>query len=171
MSVRLKKTKRQNSTDQQGVPTEATTNVNEPLLQQKVNVKIVKSNIKKVHPTNTDSSKPWLVKQLSNVGPSQHGNYLQNIKVHRNSVMYRGAILNTKKYRLRASSCPDIFRNSMITLPREEEEVCIIQISISIRLEFSTLIRPLTETYMVYVLKHTSFFMIAFCRCRLNKRE
>ncbi|XP_044731631.1 monocarboxylate transporter 14-like [Chrysoperla carnea] len=122
MSVRLKKTKRQNSTDKQGVPTEATTNVNEPLLQQKVNVKIVKSNIKKVHPTNTDSSKPWLVKQFSNVGPSQHGNYLQNIKVHRNSVMYRGAILNTKKYRLRASSCPDIFRNSMITLAREEEE-------------------------------------------------
>ncbi|XP_075231590.1 monocarboxylate transporter 9-like [Lycorma delicatula] len=48
--------------------------------------------------------------------------YLRNIKVHRNSVMYRGAVLNTYKYHLRASSCPDIYRNSMTTLAREAEE-------------------------------------------------
>ncbi|KAF5282491.1 hypothetical protein FQR65_LT14261 [Abscondita terminalis] len=48
--------------------------------------------------------------------------YLKNIKFHKNSVMYRGAILNIPKYRLRASSCPDIYRNSMITLSPEIEE-------------------------------------------------
>lgn len=37
--------------------------------------------------------------------------------------MYRGAVLNLHKYRLRASSCPDIFRNSMTTLAKENEEV------------------------------------------------
>lgn len=37
--------------------------------------------------------------------------------------MYRGAALNLHKYRLRASSCPDIYRNSMTTLAKENEEV------------------------------------------------
>lgn len=43
--------------------------------------------------------------------------------MHRNSVMYRGAALNLHKYRLRASSCPDIYRNSMTTLAKENEQV------------------------------------------------
>jgi hypothetical protein len=37
--------------------------------------------------------------------------------------MYRGAMLNIHKYRLRASSCPDIYRNSMTTIAKEHEEV------------------------------------------------
>lgn len=37
--------------------------------------------------------------------------------------MYRGASLNLRKYRLRASSCPNIYRNSMITLDKEDEQV------------------------------------------------
>lgn len=37
--------------------------------------------------------------------------------------MHRGVMLNTHKYRLRASSCPDIYRNSMITLAKEDDEV------------------------------------------------
>lgn len=37
--------------------------------------------------------------------------------------MYRGAMLNIHKYRLRASSCPDIYRNSMTTIARETDEV------------------------------------------------
>jgi len=37
--------------------------------------------------------------------------------------MYRGAALNLHKYRLRASSCPDIYRNSMTTLAKENEQV------------------------------------------------
>ncbi|XP_049803620.1 uncharacterized protein LOC126237506 isoform X1 [Schistocerca nitens] len=52
-------------------------------------------------------------------GPS---NYLKGIRMHRNSVMYRGAMLKIHKYRLRASSCPDIYRNSMTTIAKETEE-------------------------------------------------
>lgn len=65
---------------------------------------------------------PWLVRQCS-LPQNQH--YLRDIKLHRNSVMYRGAMLNIHKYRLRASSCPDIYRNSMTTIARENEEVII----------------------------------------------
>lgn len=54
------------------------------------------------------------------------GNYLKNIKLRKHSVMYRGAMLNIPKYHLRASSCPDIYRNSMTTLAKETEEVKIL---------------------------------------------
>ncbi|KAI4456619.1 monocarboxylate transporter [Holotrichia oblita] len=60
----------------------------------------------------------WLLKQL---GTNTHNNF-KNIKLHRNSVMYRGAMLNIHKYHLRASSCPDIYRNSMITLAQSDKE-------------------------------------------------
>lgn len=64
----------------------------------------------------TDSI-PWLRRQFS-----RNTNYFKDIRVHRNSVMYRGAALNLKKYRLRASSCPDIYRNSITTLAKEGEK-------------------------------------------------
>ncbi|XP_029665836.1 uncharacterized protein LOC115237123 [Formica exsecta] len=64
----------------------------------------------------TDSI-PWLRRQFST-----NTHYFKDIRVHRNSVMYRGAALNLHKYRLRASSCPDIYRNSMITLAKENEQ-------------------------------------------------
>jgi hypothetical protein len=32
-------------------------------------------------------------------------------------------MLNIHKYRLRASSCPDIYRNSMTTIAKEHEQV------------------------------------------------
>lgn len=53
----------------------------------------------------------------------RYSNYFKNIRVHRNSIHYRGALLNTHRYRLRASSCPNIYRNSMTTIAKEEEEV------------------------------------------------
>ncbi|KFM73267.1 Monocarboxylate transporter 9, partial [Stegodyphus mimosarum] len=49
--------------------------------------------------------------------------YLRNIKVQRGSITYRGAMLNIHRYRLRASSCPDIYRNSMVTIA--EEKPCL----------------------------------------------
>ncbi|XP_076248340.1 uncharacterized protein LOC143188143 isoform X2 [Calliopsis andreniformis] len=64
----------------------------------------------------TDSL-PWLRRQFST-----NTHYFKDIRVHRNSVMYRGAALNLHKYRLRASSCPNIYRNSMTTLAMENEE-------------------------------------------------
>lgn len=65
----------------------------------------------------TDSL-PWLRRQFNT-----NTHHFKDIRVHRNSVMYRGAALNLHKYRLRASSCPDIYRNSMTTLAKENEEV------------------------------------------------
>lgn len=49
--------------------------------------------------------------------------YLRNLKVQRGSITYRGAMLNIHRYRLKASSCPDIFRNSMVTITEEKVSV------------------------------------------------
>lgn len=51
----------------------------------------------------------------------RYSNYLKNMRVHRNSIHYRGAMLNTHRYRLKASSCPNIYRNSMTTIAKEDE--------------------------------------------------
>lgn len=64
------------------------------------------------------NQEPWIVRQFST---NQH--YLRDIKMHRNSVMYRGAMMNIAKYKLRASSCPNIYRNSMIHIDHEDETV------------------------------------------------
>lgn len=69
----------------------------------------------------TDSL-PWLRRQFST-----NTNYFKDIRVHRNSVMYRGAVLNLRKYRLKASSCPDIYTNSIITLAKENEQVLFVK--------------------------------------------
>jgi len=42
---------------------------------------------------------------------------------YRHSLTYRGAMLNINRYRLRASSCPNIYRNSMTTIAKEKHEV------------------------------------------------
>lgn len=46
--------------------------------------------------------------------------YLNDLRMHRHSLTYRGAMLNINRYRLRASSCPDIYRNSMTTIAKEK---------------------------------------------------
>lgn len=51
----------------------------------------------------------------------RYSNYLKNMRIHRNSIHYRGAMLNTHRYRLKASSCPNIYRNSMTTIAKEDE--------------------------------------------------
>lgn len=56
----------------------------------------------------------------------RYSNYLRNMRVHRNSIHYRGAMLNTHRYRLKASSCPNIYRNSMTTIAKEDEVRCAI---------------------------------------------
>lgn len=59
----------------------------------------------------------------------RYSNYLKNMRVHRNSIHYRGAMLNTHRYRLKASSCPNIYRNSMTTIAKEDEVRSSLQIS------------------------------------------
>ena len=77
----------------------------------------------KMRPTKKHSSTmPGNLKRNSSL---RYSNYFQNMRVHRNSIHYRGALLNTHRYRLRASSCPNIYRNSMTTIAKEEEDVII----------------------------------------------
>lgn len=53
---------------------------------------------------------------------THHDSYFKNLKVHRQSLIHRGAIFNMNKYRFKASSCPNIYRVSMMSLPKESEE-------------------------------------------------
>ncbi|XP_035432906.2 monocarboxylate transporter 14 [Spodoptera frugiperda] len=63
-----------------------------------------------------ENRKDWLKKQLS-----VNHHYLRDLKMPLNSISHRNAMLNIKRYRLKASSCPDIFKNSMITIDEKEE--------------------------------------------------
>uniref|UniRef100_A0A1B6DDB5 Major facilitator superfamily (MFS) profile domain-containing protein n=1 Tax=Clastoptera arizonana TaxID=38151 RepID=A0A1B6DDB5_9HEMI len=110
MSMRLKPTKK------------SATPPGEHVVDEKNNrtspVKQIKHQTSSYGPIRVDSI-PMLRRHFS---MKENANYLQNLRVRRNSVMYRGAILNLHKYRLRASSCPDMFRNSMTTIARENEQ-------------------------------------------------
>ncbi|XP_028033955.1 monocarboxylate transporter 14-like [Bombyx mandarina] len=59
----------------------------------------------------------WFSRQIQ----TDH-HYFREIRVHRNSIMHRGAMMNIAKYKLRASSCPDIYRNSMWSVEDQEEK-------------------------------------------------
>lgn len=67
---------------------------------------------------NDGFMKNHLFFQIDSSAPfSNH--YLRNLKLQRGSLTYRGAMLNIRKYRLKASSAPDIYRNSMVTIVEE----------------------------------------------------
>lgn len=60
--------------------------------------------------------KEWLKKQFS-----VNYHYLKDLRMPKASIMHRNAMMNISKYKLRASSCPNIYRNSMISLDEKEE--------------------------------------------------
>lgn len=62
----------------------------------------------------------WLKRQASGTHKKPPASFLKDLRVHRHSLTYRGAMLNISRYRLRASSCPNIFRNSMTTIAKEK---------------------------------------------------
>lgn len=63
----------------------------------------------------------WLKRQASvPTSTKKPPAFLKDLRVHRHSLTYRGAMLNINRYRLRASSCPNIFRNSMTTIAKEK---------------------------------------------------
>lgn len=64
-----------------------------------------------------------VVSNLRRNVPLRTLHHFQHMRIHRHSMNYRGALLNTHRYRLKASSCPNIYRNSMTTLAKEEEDV------------------------------------------------
>lgn len=65
-----------------------------------------------------------------------HPHYLQNIKFRKNSIGYRGAMLNLhSKYKVTTSSCPDFFKNAIVDDDDDEdEEVCLLQHTLIINL-------------------------------------
>jgi MFS family permease len=75
--------------------------------------------------TNQEAAYLWWLKRNQISAPSNPSKklptaFLKDLRVHRLSVTYRGAMLNINRYRLRASSCPDIYRNSMTTIAKEK---------------------------------------------------
>jgi len=70
---------------------------------------------------NNNSKQPqFLSAQVPSNPPSSY--YLNHLRVRKQSLTYRGAMLSIPRYRLRASSCPDIYRNSMTTIAATEVE-------------------------------------------------
>ncbi|XP_045771763.1 uncharacterized protein LOC123871824 [Maniola jurtina] len=69
--------------------------------------------------TPKQARQDWFSRQIQ----TDH-HYLKGIRVHRNSIMHRGAMMNIAKYKLRASSCPDIYKNSMWSVEDPVEETC-----------------------------------------------
>ena len=67
------------------------------------------------------SARSFPQQMLQSLVGRQTGNYFRHIKVKRDSISYRTAMLNTNRYRLKASSCPDIYRNSLMTLHHQHE--------------------------------------------------
>ncbi|XP_058057519.1 uncharacterized protein LOC131208709 [Anopheles bellator] len=79
--------------------------------------------LRRVHSHSTRGTNP----SLTATSASPHhtpttttASYLKDLRMHRHSLTYRGAMLNIQRYRLRASSCPDIYRNSMTTIAKEK---------------------------------------------------
>lgn len=78
---------------------------------------------------NEDNAYLWWLKRSQLTPPRMNPQkklqtttaFLRDLRIHRLSVTYRGAMLNINRYRLRASSCPDIYRNSMTTIAKEKE--------------------------------------------------
>lgn len=68
--------------------------------------------------SETDVADQWLRQhhQRNPNHPNHVMDILKDLRIHRHSLTYRGAMLNINRYRLRASSCPDIYRNSMTTI-------------------------------------------------------
>ncbi|XP_068631976.1 monocarboxylate transporter 14-like [Battus philenor] len=105
MSVKLKLNKKEKKTFENKLD-----HVREQLLQP-----IPENKPAAVAPRN--DRQDWFMRQLQ----TNH-HYLRDIRVHRNSIMHRGAMMNIAKYKLRASSCPDIYRNSMWSMEDQEEK-------------------------------------------------
>lgn len=59
----------------------------------------------------------WLARQIS----TDH-RYLKDMPLYRNTIMYRGTMMNIPRYRLKASSLPDIYRNSMWSIESESDD-------------------------------------------------
>lgn len=115
MSMKLKLNKKEKEKKKKDFETKLD-QVREKLLQP-----IPENKPAVIAPRNQD----WWTRQLQ----TDH-HYFRGIRVHRNSIMHRGAMMNIAKYKLRASSCPDIYRNSMWSMEDPEEKVILTTLEI-----------------------------------------
>ncbi|XP_026750000.2 monocarboxylate transporter 14-like [Galleria mellonella] len=81
----------------------------------------VKSKEKSQHTSNRDNKTAhmtnWFARQIS----TDH-HYLKDMPLYRNTIMYRGAMMNIPRYKLKTSSLPDIYRNSMWSIGSESDD-------------------------------------------------
>lgn len=114
--------------DQLSIPSARFVPTPSPLIDPKKN-STIKEHGEKSCRQNSDAAYLWWLKKINTESPLRRSNslqhskreptaYLKDIRVHRHSLTYRGAMLNINRYRLRASSCPDIYRNSMTTIAK-----------------------------------------------------
>ena len=84
-----------------------------------------------------DTSKPLLAETCVSIPAASRGNKkiaedkiqrLHNLKIRRQSMTYRGACLSTPRYHMKASSCPDIYKNTIVD-DAPEEEGCAKELS------------------------------------------
>ncbi|ETN61667.1 monocarboxylate transporter [Anopheles darlingi] len=76
--------------------------------------------LRRVHSHSTRGTAPAIGATSVAQPQGTTASYLKDLRMHRHSLTYRGAMLNIQRYRLRASSCPDIYRNSMTTIAKEK---------------------------------------------------
>ncbi|KOB69810.1 Uncharacterized protein OBRU01_16301 [Operophtera brumata] len=63
----------------------------------------------------TPAPAPGWLRQISTITTTDH-HYLRDMPLYRNTMMHRGAMMSIPRYRLKASSLPDMYRNSMDSL-------------------------------------------------------
>ncbi|XP_063894889.1 monocarboxylate transporter 14 [Helicoverpa armigera] len=101
------------------------TNKNEPVKTEtgKSNTNI---NSTKQKVTQKDSKTPQQQQQLQpswfrQISITDH-HYLRDVPLYRNTMMHRGAMMSITRYKLRASSLPDMYRNSSWSLYSESDD-------------------------------------------------
>ncbi|XP_065370418.1 uncharacterized protein chk [Calliphora vicina] len=112
------------SAGRNGGPAVITIPENEPLTGQQTKGPIKRTRIDSITGMRrlSKSKKPSYRSNLRRNISIRNSNFLKDMRIHRNSMHYRGAMLSTHRYRLRASSCPNIYRNSMTTIAKEDED-------------------------------------------------
>ncbi|XP_023024407.2 monocarboxylate transporter 9 [Leptinotarsa decemlineata] len=109
--MKLKKQNKQ-LVQQNSISTEDHLEVQEPLLPNEVS-KTQEPAIQR------NATFPWLKQQFVQ---AQRQHYFKNVRFHRQSLIHRGATFSTNKYRFKASSCPNIYRLSALTLQKDDEK-------------------------------------------------
>ncbi|RVE42585.1 hypothetical protein evm_012754 [Chilo suppressalis] len=71
---------------------------------------------KNVTDAKSNQETNWLARQIS----TDH-HYFRDMPLYRNTMIYRGAMLTLPRYRLKTSSLPDIYRNSMWSIDSESD--------------------------------------------------